>query len=127
MWHVWNNTVRQRGKVMKRNEVYELIDGERDYQDQVWAENAIENNNPLRVGEDLALIEVYLRKAFDTWSTERRPEIETMGIIRKIAGICVRSMETNCAPPRTLPQRRGLGANAPRLPMIEVTNTDKTD
>lgn len=85
---------------MKRDDVYKLIDGERDYQDQQWSENAIENNNPLRIGEDLALIEVYLRKAFDTWSTERRPEVVTMGIIRKIAGICVRSMETNNTPPR---------------------------
>lgn len=85
---------------MKRETVYKIIDGERNYQDQQWSENAIENNNPLRVGEDLALIEVYLRKAFDSWSTERRPEVKTMDIVRKIAGICVRSMETNNTQPR---------------------------
>jgi hypothetical protein len=95
---------------MKREEVYKLIDGERDYQDQQWPENiaptvtpTMNTYYPLRIGEDLALIEVYLRKALDTWSTERRPEFETMGIIRKIAGICVRSMETNGAPMRNPP------------------------
>ena len=85
---------------MKREDVYKLIDGERDYQDLVWKENNVDSDHPLRIGEDLLLIEAYLRKAIDQWTVERRPEIQTMAIMRKIAGIAVRSMETNGAPPR---------------------------
>jgi hypothetical protein len=86
--------------VLKREEVYALIDGERAYQDKAWSENNMGGDHPLRIGEDLLLIERYLRSAIDMWTSEKRPEVQTMALIRKIGAIAVRSMETNGAPPR---------------------------
>lgn len=85
---------------MKRSEVYNLIDGERAYQDKLWLQNAAHAPQPLRIGEDLLLIEQYINLARTEWTSESRPEVKTMAIIRKIAGITVRSMEVNGAPPR---------------------------
>lgn len=85
---------------MTRDKVYALIDQERDYQDDVWAENHPESEHPLRVGEDLLLLQKYVDDATDVWTRESRPEVKTMDLMRKIAAIAVRSIESNGAPPR---------------------------
>lgn len=83
-----------------RSEVYAAIDGERDYQDKVWAESSYVDPRPLSIGEDLLLMEEYLAKARLAWTIERRPEIDALNNIRKIAGIATRSMENHGAPKR---------------------------
>lgn len=85
---------------LKREDVYKLIDGERVYQDKAWAENNPTATAPLTIGEELLLLEVYLRDTIDQWKVEPRPEVKTMGMIRKIGAIAVRAMESHGAPPR---------------------------
>jgi len=94
--------------MIERARVYEVIDGEREYQDRVWRENnpsspetALDGTaRPLSIGEDILLIEEYIAKARALWSCEKRPELGALNILRKIAGIAVRCMETHGAPPR---------------------------
>ena len=95
--------------MIPRQEVYAAIDSERDYQDQVWASNNPANPQPpregeparaLSIGEDILLMEEYLTRARAQWTKEARPEWGALDIIRKVAGIAVRCMETNGAPKR---------------------------
>lgn len=81
---------------MKRADVYKLIDGERDYQDEL---NTAAN---IPIEEELILLRVYLRKAEDTYAaTFNDPqEYPTMAFIRKLAGLCVRCMENHETPAR---------------------------
>lgn len=81
-----------------RQEVFAAIDGERAYQDGQWPENAPSDPRPLSIGEYILLIEEYCAKARLEWSRARRPEIEALHQIRKIAGIAVRCMENHGAP-----------------------------
>jgi len=80
---------------MNREDVYKLIDGERDYQNQL-------NLKQVDVGCELALLHKYLHDAnvafAETFDCPR--EQPTMNIFRKIAAICIRAMETNGAPKR---------------------------
>jgi len=85
---------------VKRDEVYAAIDTERAYQDDKWGEAV--DPRPLSIGEDILLIEEYVLKARQAWSTEHRPEVGALEQIRKIAGIAVRCMENHGAPKRKL-------------------------
>jgi hypothetical protein len=86
---------------MNREDVYKLIDGERAYQDKIWQDQDNPGQpNPLNIGEVVLLIEEYVAKARAQWTVEKKPEVETMSIIRKIAGVAVRAMEQHGAPPR---------------------------
>lgn len=80
-----------------RQEVYEAIDGERDYEDELWPQNGERDNPRLTVGEFLLLIEEYVDKARKDWTVESRPENATLKGIRKIAGIAVNCMENHGA------------------------------
>jgi hypothetical protein len=87
---------------LTRQQVYSLIDGERDYQDALIKENGW--IDPKRVGEYLTILRAYLRKAEDAYIKEsdsgpvaERPSLDN---IRKIAGIAVACMEQNGAPAR---------------------------
>ena len=79
---------------MFRATVYDLIDGERAYQDSLWPEN------PLTEGEFIALLQDYVNQARAVWVKEPKPCQQTMAIIRKIAGIAVHAMEQHGAPAR---------------------------
>lgn len=80
---------------MTRADVYKLIDTERAYQEKVWPMNEkIENSE-----HALCLIQIYLGKALAVWN-DTKDQTPTMDVIRKIAGICVRSMEAIDTPPR---------------------------
>ncbi len=86
-----------------RAEVYAAIDSERAYQRTVWfdyLENDTEHDNPLEIGEFLTLLAVYVRKAQDAWTVEKKMEMEALARIRKIAAIAVNCMEQNGAPHR---------------------------
>ena len=85
-----------------REEVYKAIDGERDYQDSLWAGDAGANgfSNPLSSGEFLVLLDSYLRQAQDIWCREPEPVPDTLAFVRKIAAIAVNCMEQHGAPKR---------------------------
>ena len=79
---------------MKREDVYKLIDEERNYQDTL-------SSDAMEVGEELALMKVYLDKAFKEWAEDfNQPEQEALAMVRKLAGICARCMEHHGAPKR---------------------------
>lgn len=83
-------------RMMNRNAVYELINGERAYQD------SLRGNLIPSVEQELLLLEEYCLRARKTYSdTFGDPTEEpTRDFIRKIAGIAVRCMEHHGAPPR---------------------------
>jgi hypothetical protein len=83
-----------------RQEAYEAIDSERDYQDSLREDRVAGTHNArftevvLPLPGELTCIRTYLRKAEDSYTNNpgEAPQ-ETMEIIRKIAGMCVRTME----------------------------------
>ena len=86
---------------MKREEVYQLIDEEREYQDLLWPQrDNPDSPNALTIGEFVLLISEYVDRAKNTWAKERKPEIKTLHMVRKIAGIAVNCMEQHGAPQR---------------------------
>ncbi len=82
---------------MNRQEVYKLIDGERNYQDQLGPNRT--NGVKHTVGDYLTMMGTYYRKAMDDWTLNAGDE-QALNQIRKIAGIAVRCMEDWKAPPR---------------------------
>ncbi len=78
-----------------RDQVYEAIDSERDYQDALGADRT--DGFDHTVGEYLVMLDTYLRKAKDAW-TMNAGNKAALEEIRKIAGISVRCMEDHGAP-----------------------------
>lgn len=79
-----------------RSEVFEAINSERSYQDALWPQGA----EPMTIGEEILVLGEYVMKARSAWTTESRPEINALHIIRKISGIATRCMEQHGAPLR---------------------------
>jgi len=86
---------------LTRQQVYELIDGEREYQDKRWK---VENGaRVLHSPEEwLVYIEDYLNEAKHICSREEYGvcEAKAMNIMRKIAAMAVCAMEQNGSQPR---------------------------
>lgn len=78
-----------------RDNVYAVIDGERDYQEDTWP--AAERS--LTPGEYIILFEEYVAKIRSQWVKEHGDENLKNGF-RKLAGIAVRAMEVHGAVPR---------------------------
>jgi hypothetical protein len=77
---------------MKRTEVYKLIDGERDYQDNKW-NHTKEQDKAHSVADWLLFIEYHLNEAnHDIYMLNRNGALEE---VRKIAALCVACMEYN--------------------------------
>jgi len=80
-----------------RKEVYNAIDGERDYQDDLagvkkWEE---EDRVPAKsVGDFLVLLNTYVQRANVAY-TDNVGDHEPRKVIRKIAGIAVHCLEQN--------------------------------
>jgi len=84
-----------------RHEVYQAIDTERDYQDARWPQdNTPGVPNPLTIGEFVLLLSEYVDLAKSEWAQEKKPELKTVKIVRKIAAIAVNCMEQHGAPKR---------------------------
>jgi len=89
------------GLKMERNNVYKLIDGERDYQDKTWVARRTLDGTPDEekpVAEWINYIEYHLSKA-----KERVYHLDTNGAlaeIRKVTALGVRTMEIHGAPAR---------------------------
>lgn len=73
-----------------REEVYKVIDGERDYQEKRWARPAHNHSNT----EYLVYIQHYVNQAFTAVSTQDGDQA-TLSALRKIAALAVAAMEEN--------------------------------
>lgn len=90
---------------MKREDVYKLIDGERDYQDKKWPGNGAPL--PMPPSDELRLIRLILSQSDATWYVTLDKEVDGVKVnpadleaMRKIAAIAVRCMEKFGAPSR---------------------------
>lgn len=88
-----------------RNVVYDIVDGERDYQDEQWSHS----DKTMTPGEYLILFEEYVAKARGRWA-KTHGDVPLMNEFRKLAGIAVRAMETHGSIPRELhvPESAGI-------------------
>jgi hypothetical protein len=86
---------------MERKEVYKIIDGERNYQDETWVAHRTADGTPDEekpVAEWINYIEYHLGKAKD-----RVYHLDTKGAleeIRKVTALGVRTMEIHGCPAR---------------------------
>ena len=78
-----------------RDDVYAVINGERDYQDSLGPDRS--DGVPRSVGDYLTMLTTYLRKAQDAW-TNNPGDGPALHEIRKIGGIAVHCMEDHGAP-----------------------------
>lgn len=85
-----------------RQDVFKAIDSEREYQDSCWKDDRDGSPNPLSIGEFILLIEDYAARARANFTREKKPEMQALCEIRKIAGIAVNCMEQHGAPLRPL-------------------------
>jgi hypothetical protein len=102
---------------VNRNRVYQLIDGERAYQDALPANRT--DGEPRTVGDYLTMLQHYLNEAQRQWVMNAGSQ-EALDVIRKLAGISVHCMEDHGAPARQTP----VVADVPDgLPASFVTKT----
>jgi len=80
---------------MKREDVYKLIDGERDYQDKKWNAETSRNFAQHSPEEWFTYIEDYVNEAKHILSRESfvTADSKAMDIMRKVAGMAVCAME----------------------------------
>lgn len=84
---------------MKQGEVFELIKGERRYQDNLHNLPNRTDNRLHTVGEYLTMLRYYANKADEAW-TNNAGDWVALDVIRKMAAIAVHCMEDWGAPPR---------------------------
>lgn len=89
---------------MKRDEVYQVIDGERNYQEsqKLVDESHVVEEFPL--SSAMEAIRYNLDKANQAWYNEQKPYENAMEYVRKIAAICVQMGESYGMPPREVPE-----------------------
>lgn len=91
------------GLKMERQDVYKLIDGERNYQDNTWITRSTLDSTPDEekdAAEWINYIEYHISKA-----KERVYHLDTQGAlaeIRKVTALGVRTMEIHGAPEREI-------------------------
>lgn len=78
---------------MERQRVFELLDGEREYQNEKWLGY---NDADWSINDWLVFIERQIRDA----KTLTGDSIGMMGFVRKIGGLAVAAMEHNHTEPR---------------------------
>jgi hypothetical protein len=86
--------------MMTREDVYGLIDKERQYQDstyqpdKVLTSGATRSQRDLDVTSHLTLLDYYVRSAQDAWTTMKTgDDIRALQQIAKVAAIAVRALE----------------------------------
>lgn len=88
---------------MDRSKVYQLIDGERDYQDYRWKEDIMPSGTHIHTPEEwIVYMEDYLLEAKHILSRNEAPGCfkEAMDIIRKVTAMGVAAMEQIKTEPR---------------------------
>jgi hypothetical protein len=86
---------------MERSEVYQLIDGEREYQENLGRARREpgQQRRALEMGEYITMLHGLIHQAQDEWLTKSKGG-DSPAIMRKIAASAVRFMENHGAPPR---------------------------
>ena len=82
---------------LTREQVYERIDVERQYQDHLPSNRT--DGSDKQVGSYLTMMRHYMTKAEEAW-TMNRGDSAALDNVRKIAAIAVRCMEEHGAPTR---------------------------
>ena len=82
---------------LDREDVYKLIDGERDYQNTLAPNRT--NGRAKSVGEYVVMLQHYQNELVKAWTLNSGDEAAS-DVVRKIAGIAVHCMEDHGAPPR---------------------------
>ena len=82
-----------------RAEVYAVIDGERNYQENLPPTRSVNPKRIREVSEYLTMLDHYVRHAQDAWTTQVGHEVP-LDDMRKIAALAVRCMEDWGALPR---------------------------
>lgn len=82
-----------------REEVYRVIDGERDYQENLPSNRSEDVKRTRVVSEYLTMLDHYVRHAQDAWTTRAGIEVP-LHDMRKIAALAVCCMEEWGAKPR---------------------------
>jgi hypothetical protein len=77
---------------MDRKLVYDRIDVERDYQESLGGDRT--DGHFRSVGDELVLLDVYLRRAFEAWANNAGDAKALEGIV-KVAAIAIRSLENH--------------------------------
>lgn len=91
---------------LTREEVYKIIDGERDYQDYLATKAGTDPDTvrPHSTEEFAIYIDDYLREMKTilsrTWTKDRTAPPEALAALRKITAMGVACMEQHGAPPR---------------------------
>ncbi len=87
---------------MQRQEVYKLIDGERDYQDRRWNADTTTSQGWHSTQEWLSFIQDYANEGLHlgTREADQIAYMKQLAILRKIAGMAVAAMEQHGAPKR---------------------------
>jgi hypothetical protein len=88
---------------MERKEVYHLIDGERDYQDERWKDDKMPSGTHVHTPEEwIVYMEDYLAEAKHICSRNEAPGCYkfAMAIMRKVTAMGVAAMEQIETPPR---------------------------
>jgi len=83
---------------MERSEVYRILDGERDYQDERWIDDTTPSGVHIHSPEEwIVYMEDYLAEAKHILSRNDAPKCysDAMEIIRKVTAMGVASMEQN--------------------------------
>jgi len=85
---------------MTRKQVYKLVDGEREYQDNLppTRTDGVERT----VGDYITMLQYYNNKLIEAWTMNPGNE-QALDVMRKIAGIAVHCMEDWGAPGRAIP------------------------
>jgi len=90
---------------MKREDVYKLIDGEREYQNERWKEDKMPSGTHVHTPEEwIVYMEDYLDEAKHILSRNEAPECykPAMEIIRKVTAMGVAAMEQIETHPRKI-------------------------
>jgi hypothetical protein len=82
---------------LPRQDVYDLIDGERDYQDALGPGRT--DGQQKSVGDYLVLLDRYVHEAKASY-VGVPGNLLALDVVRKVAGIAVRCMEEHGAPQR---------------------------
>jgi hypothetical protein len=85
--------------MLSREQVYNLIDTEREYQDYNYQPNSVTTSGltrrerDLEVGPGLTMLSAYVRKAEDAWVNTKGDATPSLQQIGKLAAIAVRILE----------------------------------
>ena len=85
---------------MKRKEVYDAIDSERNYQENQKKDDKSHVVEDFPLSSALEAIRYNIEKANQSWYTEKNPYPNAMEYMRKIAAICIQMGEKYDMPRR---------------------------